>query len=230
VAIDIDSTLYDFETPFRQACFDLAFDKEEKDKETYFKAAYHSWVQWRSPADIDDRIFTEALAIVHSDDVIKSRPSFEGAVRVCNHISDEHEIIYLTNRNETCTDATDVWLKGQGFPVGTLICTMEDKAQFLRECQFIIDDRPRTLVNFVTDFKWQREMEFWNMYGWNEYANRAPRKGFSLMYDYNDNLTDCDNIYLAPTWGGIAHYLHKTGVLSGVDEEDVSCVRSRKEY
>jgi uncharacterized HAD superfamily protein len=209
IAIDIDSTLYDFETPFRQACLDLAFERDDKEK--YFKAAYHSWVQWRSPADLDETIFAEALARVHSDAVILSRTPFENAVDVVSKLAEEHEVFYITNRDPDCHAATHAWLVKHGFPnASMLICTMDNKALHLKDCQYIIDDRPKTMVEFVYD-------RMWSTYDpcKGECSEDKERKAFSLMFEYNDSLTDIPNVYLAPTWAGIEYYLTEKGVLNG---------------
>lgn len=198
IAVDIDSTLYDFETPFRQACLDLAFEREDKEK--YFKAAYHSWVQWRSPADIDFSIFMEALDVVHSPEVIRSREPFEGSVDVIGELWEQgSDLIYISNRAPETEEATREWLVKSGFPPGDLICTNDSKREYMADCRYLIDDRPKTMVEFVYDRDW----EF------------GERKAFSKLYEYNEALTDIPNCYLAPTWAGIRYYLEQKGVLNG---------------
>jgi FMN phosphatase YigB (HAD superfamily) len=59
IAVDIDSTLYDFETPAREAMFKLY--KETGDL-VYKEGAYHPWTEWRSPADV---LGSRALAEGH---------------------------------------------------------------------------------------------------------------------------------------------------------------------
>lgn len=207
IAVDIDSTLYDFATPARQAFLDLAI--KHGDKEEYFKGGYQSWVEWRSPGDVCGlEAFMEVLDIVHSDDVIAKQAPYEGASDVLWELYDEgHEMFYISNRDEKAGLATEKWLQDNEFPSGELIVTMDDKQPYLSECQYLIDDRAKTLVQFVEDFNWK-----WT-YG--SLDNPVSRKAFGLMFDYNRALTDVPNIYLAPTWAGIRYYLKKKGVLSG---------------
>lgn len=196
IAIDIDSTLYDFTAPFRQAFFDLAI--EQGQKEALFKGGYHSWVEWRSPADVCGMdAFLEALDRVHSPEVISTRQPYEGSVEVVTELADHgNRLLYVSNRDPMTTGVTTRWLADQGFPVGVdVICSMSDKSAFIQDCAYLIDDRPKTLCDFV--------------YG------KEGRKAFGLMFEYNRALTDIPNIYLAPTWGGLRYYLEDKGVLSG---------------
>lgn len=202
VAVDIDSTLYDFMPPMRQAFLDLAL--ERGDKESYFRGGYQSWVEWRSPTDVCGLdAFVEALARVHSDDVILSRQPFDHAVEVTNEIAEEYDIVYVTQRNSSCFEATWEWLMESGFPEGDLKLTDSDKSEALVDCQYLIDDRPKTLVEFVYDPLWRPVA-----------TDVGSRKAFGLLYEYNRALTDVPNIYLAPTWWGLKFYLIEKGVLS----------------
>jgi hypothetical protein len=208
IAIDIDSTLYDFATPCRQAFLDLAL--EHGDKEEYFKGGYQSWVEWRSPADVCGiDAFLEALNIVHSPDVIRSQSPYTHSEEVLNDVSMEHEIFYISNRSVESREATEEWLfEICDFPKADVICTMEDKAPYLTQCQYLIDDRCKTLVEFIYDFTWKYT------YGALEGADNQ-RKAFGLLFEYNRNLTDIPNVYLAPTWAGIRYYLERKGILNG---------------
>lgn len=206
IACDIDSTLYDFATPCRQAFLDLAL--EHGDKEEYFKGGYQSWVEWRSPADVcGPEAFMEALSIVHSPDVIKAQNAYEGAEEVLTEVSQEHEIFYISNRDPEVQAATEEWLFDiNSFPRAEVICMMDDKRPYLRDCQYLIDDRCKTLVEFVYDDSWKR--------GLKPVGVLEERKAFGLLFEYNRNLTDIPNIYLAPTWAGIRYYLERKGVLN----------------
>lgn len=206
IAIDVDSTLYDFATPARQAFLDLAMKHGEK--EEYFKGGYQSWVEWRSPGDVCGlEAFQEVLDIVHSPDVILEQTPYLGAVDVVNEIADQHDIFYITNRSYSAAGATEEWLEQKGFPTAEVIAMMDDKAPYLSECQYIIDDRAKTLVRFVEDFNWK--------YTYGSLEQPRQRKAFGLLFEYNRNLTDLPNIYLAPTWAGIRYYLIKKGVIDG---------------
>jgi hypothetical protein len=209
IALDLDSTLYDFATPARQAFLDLAIKHGEK--EEYFKGGYQSWVEWRSPADVcGPEVFNEVLEIVHSPDVILAQAPYLGAQEVVTEVAEQHDIFYISNRSPDSVDATQEWLRKNDFPEANLIAMMQDKQPYLMECQYIIDDRAKTLVQFVEDFYWKYK------YGVSATVeSELPRKAFGLLHPYNKNLTDVPNIYLAPTWGGLEYYLHRKGVLSG---------------
>lgn len=207
IAIDIDSTLYDFATPARQAFLDLALRHGEK--EEYFKGGYQSWVEWRSPADVCGLdAFNEVLDIVHSPKVVRAQTPYPNSIEVLKEVEREHEIFYISNRSSESVEATEEWLWDiNDYPWGNLICTMEDKQPYLSECQYLIDDRAKTLVQFVEDFNWK--------YTFGSLDNAQPRKAFGLLFEYNRNLTDIPNIYLAPTWAGIRYYLQTKGVING---------------
>lgn len=207
IAIDIDSTLYDFASPCRQAFLDLAL--EHDDKEEYFKGGYLHWGEWRSPADVcGPEAFQEALDIVHSDKIIKEQPPYAYSEEVVNEIRDQHEMFYISARDTASKGATEEWLfELNDFPEAPVITTFDDKIPYLIECQYIIDDRAKTLVDFVYDFNWK--------YTYGAINPDMQRKGFGLLFEYNRALTDIPNVYLAPTWHGIRYYLQEKGVLDG---------------
>jgi len=195
VAIDIDSTLYDFETVFRQAYIDIAIENGNK---SLFRGAYSSWVEWRSPRDVcGEEAFQQALERVHTYDVITSRNPYEGSSDVLCSLKDAgHELLYISNRSKSLFDPTREWIN-KNFPQGDLICTMNDKQSELSDCQYIIDDRPKTLCEFLYNNSWQG----------------SPRIAFGLLFEYNRALTDIPNVYLAPTWAGIKFYLQREEVI-----------------
>ena len=200
IAVDIDSTLYDFETAFRQAYIDNALESGDK---SLFRGAYASWVEWRSPWDVcGEEAFDEALKRVHSEEVIESRQPFEGAADVLFRLAKDYKIVYLSNRDEDLTNITEHWLI-QHFPCGEVICTTQDKKGHLMDCQYLIDDRPKTLCDFLYDWNWQTMQK------------EGKRLAFGLLFEYNRALTDIPDLYLAPTWAGIGFYLERQGVLSG---------------
>lgn len=207
IAVDIDSTLYDFGLPLRQAFLDMALD--EGDKERYFKGGYQSWVEWRSPTDVcGHEAFEKALESVHSPDVIKSQIPFEGASEVVNLLCEEgHEVYFLSNRSNSkeVVEATEEWIDDNIVDLDktdmywSVTCTLQDKRKYLVETDYLIDDRPKTLVEFI-------------------YKYGPPgSKAFGLMYEYNRALTDIPNIYLAPTWKGLEYYLMSKGVIGSFD-------------
>lgn len=187
IAVDIDSTLYDFETPFRQAYLDLAIESGDKD---YFRGAYHGWFEWRSPLDAcGDKAFGAALDMVHSPETIMTRTCFDGAIETLSKF--KGKIAYVSNRDESLSDVTQSWIEFSGLPDGEVLCVLDDKTKYISGCKYLIDDRPKTLCDFV--------------YG------DDNRKAFGLLYEYNRALTDIDKIFLAPTWAGIDYYLQREG-------------------
>lgn len=145
---------------------------------------------------------------------------------------------------------------------------MEDKRPHVADCQYLIDDRPKTVVDFVYDFDWEKRVrdhadhiyrlgpsegephseeamqaiddvldkyyeegplaksDFDELYRVQEeaakqYTGATRRRAFVKAYSYNQNLTDIPYVYLAPTWSGLAWYMHQKGVLSEVPIEPV---------
>lgn len=211
IAVDIDSTLYDFATPARQAFLDLALRHGEK--EEYFRGGYQSWVEWRSPADVcGPEAFNEVLDIVHSPEIIRAQTPYPNSIEVLREVACEHELFFISNRSSKSVAPTEEWLWDiYDYPEGELICTMEDKQPYLSECQYLIDDRAKTLVQFVEDFHWKYT---YGSISTPDSDTSDERKAFGLLFEYNRNLTDIPNIYLAPTWSGIAYYLRRAGVIT----------------
>lgn len=129
--------------------------------------------------------------------MIAGRTPYDGAVDTLKALAEEHELLYISNRATERYAATADWLFQWDFPDGKLICSHDDKQQAMVHCQYLIDDRPKTLVDFVYDYHWRAK------HG----PNMNTRKAFGLMFEYNRGLTDIPNVYLAPTWKGIGHYL-----------------------
>lgn len=162
IAVDIDSTLYDFETPAREAM--LRLYRETGDR-AFKEGAYHPWTEWRSPADVltdehgDIGRWLEAIGLCHDADVIESMRPFDGAVETCRALVDAgHSLLYISNRATEAADATERWLESNGFLVEgstEVMCLMGDKAPHMAGCQYIIDDRLKTVVEFVHDYEWK---------------------------------------------------------------------------
>lgn len=201
-AIDIDSTLYSFETAAREA-FQKLYD--ETGDRNYLKGLYHSWDEWRSPADACGiEIWMKVIGMCHVPEIIERQVPFPGAVATLQALVDEgYQLMYLSTRTPEASEATCNWLDNCGFPMGDQIevhCRMEDKGPYLAECQYLIDDRPKTLIEFIYDPSW------------NQF--KGERKALSLLYPYNRALTDVPNIFLAPSWVGISSWLVRKGLLS----------------
>lgn len=214
IAVDIDSTLYDFETPAREAFTKLYEMTGNRD---YLRGAYHPWTEWRSPSDSCGlETWLKVIELCHSEEIILAQRPFNGAVETCQALADEgHELLYISNRVIESAPATYAWLEREGFPLDHDIAEIEEwrsghafktltteKRPFLKDCQYLIDDRPRTAVDFVYDMEWRQN-----------YPD-LKRKAFLLAYPYNQALTDIPNLYIAPSWAGINQYLVSKGVLT----------------
>lgn len=222
IAVDVDSTLYDFETPSRDASLKLW---QETGDDAFKEAAYHPWTEWRSPADVlmgEDGVphrWLEVIARVHEDDSILGMQPFSGAVETCSALAKAgHHLIYITNRAASTEEATRQWLDRNGFfgypaqdpDAYSLVVTEGNKAPFMADCQYLIDDRLKTCVQFVYDFDWQFNFGVRGHVKGN--ANR-DRIAFVKAYPYNQNATDIPGLILAPTWAAINVYLVKKGLL-----------------
>lgn len=206
IAVDIDDTLYSF----RDAAMQVLSQWAEAD-ENVTKALYTPWVQWRTPHDMLGDVWLDTINAVHDNDMILAQEPYQHVVPVMRALSESgNKFVYISNRATETKGATYEWLVKSGFPIDghELVCTQENKMDHVRHCQYIIDDRTKTIVQFVTDVGWQAFE-----------SQDKPRIAFGLMKDYNQNLTDLPNIYLAPTWIGLAFYLRKKGLLTvEVDE------------
>jgi hypothetical protein len=207
IAVDVDNTLYDFESAARQAFLDLAAERSD---EGLFQGAYNPWTEWRSMGDVcGPEVQSAVICRVHEPEVILDQTPYIGAADVLwELVNAGYKLKYISNRSPDAFGATYRWLEGCGFPIGVsapdanLVCTMGNKIPLVSDCQYIIDDRPKTLVQFIYDAQW--------LHG----RLRQPRLGFGLAFPFNQNLTDVPGVYLAPTWGGIRYYLIKKGVLA----------------
>lgn len=214
IAVDIDSTLYDFETPAREAFFKLY---EKYDDKSLFAGAYNPWTEWRSPADACGiEKWLEAIALCHDRDAILAQVPFSGAVATCQALQDEgHHLLYISNRATEASEPTQAWLDEWGF-LGEnteVLALMGDKKPHMAKCQYLIDDRPKTVIEFIHDHDWYNK----NVVSRVDAVGRPDpqeRIAFVKAYQYNQNLTDVPNLYLAPTWAGLNYYLVSKGVLS----------------
>lgn len=162
IAVDIDSTLYDFETPAREAFTRLA---QQRDDKSLLRGAYHPWTEWRSPADACGiQPWLDVIDLCHDADMIAKQVPFAGAVETCKALMNEgHELLYISSRKSETERATREWLEEWQFMdsvSGELACVVPpaDKKPFMTECQYLIDDRPKTVVDFIYDYDWQKMM------------------------------------------------------------------------
>jgi hypothetical protein len=208
VAVDIDDTLYSFATLARQVLADEAYSRDD---EVLKRAAYAPWTQWRTPPDMmgEDR-WMEIIALCHDENKILEQTPFDHAVDVVTELAQHHEVVYVSSRAAERFDVTDKWLKDSGFPHGVLTCSGSDKVEHLKRCQYLIDDRPSTLVRFVYDYGWIADGHCLKD---GEFIESKQRRAFGLMTEFNAALTDVPRISLAPNWSLIRHYLKKKEVL-----------------
>lgn len=222
IAVDIDSTLYDFDSIAREILAHMTREQPELSK-----ALYASWDQWRTPADLvglDN--WMECIRRTHDSEMILKQVPFPGAVETCQALMKEgHQLLYISNRATETEEATGDWLVNNGFfdapekirVPAALVVTTGDKAPYMTECQYLIDDRLKTCVQFVYDFDWLNDRVYaHDPMGEINYVRPAStrRKAFVKSYPYNHNATDIPGLYLAPTWAGLALYMEKKGLLS----------------
>jgi len=202
IAVDVDDTMYDYCGAARQELANWSGPDAQRARQ----ASYAVWSDWRSPNDIcGGNLWMDVIAKVHEDESILRQDPFPGAVDVLHELAQQHEILYISTRAPRCHDATAQWIRDLGFPDGDLVCTFESKIVHTVDCQYIIDDRPKTLVEFVYDFHWKHK------YG--SYGEDTKRLGFGLLGSPNLALTDVPGVYLAPSWALLRTYLVEKGGL-----------------
>lgn len=193
IAVDLDDTLYSFAQLARREFAQMAMEQGNKHMQ---RGAYLAWVEWRSPADILGMdTWMEVIERCHTPNRIHQQTAFpDAADTVRDLVNQGHEILYISNRSPDVQLDTALWLDRQKFPIkGTeLVCTFEDKMDYLTDCEYLIDDRPKTLVQF---------------------AYSEPRRtAFGIFGEHNRSLTDVPGIYLAPNWLLLRNYLKEKGV------------------
>lgn len=216
VAVDIDSTLYDFDTLAREAALSLWLETNE---EVYRRGIYYSSEDWRAPAELMgvEKWVDGVIARCHDDEMILKQVPFAGAVETCQALIDAgHSLVYISNRKTETEAATRQWLVNNRFLPdpervnARLVVTEGDKRPFITDCQYIVDDRLKTCVEFVYDYEWQY---FHGERGVVKGAANLDRRAFVLKYPYNQNATDIPGLYVAPTWAGLNVYMHRKGLL-----------------
>lgn len=200
IGVDVDDTLYSFANLARGV---LAAEAAKTGDKKLEAAAYASWPEWRTPVDLlGVEEWLRIIAICHDEEMIRQQQPYQGAADLLTELAVDHELVYVSSRDRERYVATREWLTTNLFPAGNLICVDGDKKEALAGCQYLIDDRPRNLIDFIHDPYWFA-------------ANGNTRKGFGLMTEFNRALTDVKNIYLVPpgNWNMMRHYFVKTGVL-----------------
>lgn len=214
IAIDVDDTLYSFTDEAREV-LSVMIDEPEYAlyKEQLTHALYAKWDQWRTPFELcghndhGDSLWLECIARCHDTEAILRQRPFQGAVQVLKELAWQgHSFVYISNRATETYEATLQWLTEQGFPVDPtrheLVVTAGDKRPYVRACQYMIDDRPKNVIQFVYD----RECGYRD--------DGSPwRQAFVKVTDYNSSLTDVPGLKLAHTWAGLRRYMVKEGLL-----------------
>lgn len=213
IAVDIDDTLYSFTEEAREQ---LSLMVDEPEFEAYRTQLSHTlyakWDQWRTPFELagfdaeDNSLWLKCVERCHDSDAILRQRPFNGAVEIVNELVEEgHELVYISNRMRETYEATSLWLAQEGFPIGQdqteLVVTAGDKRPFIRDCEYMIDDRVKNIIEFVYDYDYAAE------------HGPGQRKGFVRVADYNGGLTDVPGLYLAHTWAGLRRYMVKSGLL-----------------
>lgn len=202
-----DDTLYPFGDAVREEFFRMAVEKDDR---SILKGAYAPFTEWRSLSDsLEGELVYEAILRVH-DRTLHQTPFKNAAVTLWDLKAKGHEILYITSRLDKYHEDTAGWLADHDFPVepeDELKCIQGSKIPHMRDCKYLIDDRPQTVIDFVTDYVWQ------NWHG-SEIQPENERKAFGLWFPYNQALTDIKNVYLAPNWYGIRYYLKRKGLIT----------------
>lgn len=188
IAVDVDSTLYDFSVPARNAFLHLA---QRRDDKSLFRGLYQPWIEWRSTHDAcGEETWAEVCEIALDPDVFIRQPPYAGAAITLQALTAAgHNIMYISSRQSKLEEVTRSWLDMHDFPKGKVLLVQTDKTPFIRQARYLIDDRPRWLIEFVYSAEWGN-----------------LRRAFGLWHPYNANLTDIPNVYLAPTWMGLNHF------------------------
>lgn len=205
IAVDIDDTLYPFCDLARKIALEEGIRRDDKQ---LIAAAYAPWPEWRSPPDLMglDK-WLEIIALCHDNDMILNQRPYDGAVEVLTELAQHHDLLYISNRATETKMATRFWLDTNYFPRGELVVTDQAKKPFVAHCQYLIDDRPKTIIEFIHDYDW---------YADNRGTSVGERRAFSLTKEFNRGLTDVSRVYLAPTWYGMRHYMAGKGLLPEV--------------
>lgn len=203
IGIDIDDTLCSFTDQARSL---LANWPDAIYADRARQAAYSPWTQWRMAADLCDGFWQDVIDKCHEPDMIMANQPYPGAVEVIQALHKRgHHLFYISNRHPSRHEPTAAWLEKNGFPMDTLLCTYDAKLPWIADCQYLIDDRPKTLVEFVYDYNWK------NYHG-SENQSKA-RRGFGIMTPANQSFTDVPKVYLAPNWKLLRRYLALKGGL-----------------
>lgn len=215
IACDIDDTLYSFTDEAREVLSEMV-DEDERYHEQLKNALYANWDQWRTPYELcgfdenRDSLWLEVIRRCHDDERILAQTPFPGAVETLQDLDKEgHQFVYISNRATETYEATFQWLEEQGFPTDPLkhelVITSGPKGPYVEQCQYMIDDRARNVLDFIYDYEWYEKTRY-----------RIPlreRKAFVRVAGYNNGLTDVKRLYLGHTWTALRRYMIREGLL-----------------
>lgn len=230
IAVDIDDTLYSFTDEAREVLSWMVDDPEfEQYKTQLSHALYATWDQWRTPFELcgfrnddDDHpqrsLWLQCIEYCHDNESILRQQPFVGSVDVLCELSDEgHELLYISNRATETEDATRQWLINNGYPGGELVVTSGNKAPFIADCQYMIDDRVKNVLEFIYDYEYEtrvrEEVSTYEEWEREDVYDLLRRRAFVRVAEYNGGLTDVPGLYLAHTWKGLRRYMVKKGLL-----------------
>jgi hypothetical protein len=219
IAVDVDDTLYSFTGEAREVLSAMVDEPDLAEYKTQLSnALYAKWDQWRTPFELcgfdanGDSLWLECIARCHDDEAILRQTPFRGSVETLTELAEEgHRLTYISNRATETEEATFQWLYDNGFPINPLfhqlVVTSGDKAPYIRDCQYMIDDRVKNVLDFIYDHDWYyREVD-------TKGTGKGRRVAFVPVADYNGGLTDVKGLYLAHNWVGLRRYMVKAGLL-----------------
>jgi PAS domain-containing protein len=211
IAIDIDDSLYSFTDEAREQLFLMIEEPKYATRAEQLKrCVYAKWDQWRTPYELcgfdedGNSLWLKCIQRCHDDHAIFRQEPFRNSVEVLRELVDNgHNLVYISNRHTETEYATQRWLNKNGFPEGKLVITSGDKLPHIRHCQYMVDDRPKNVIEFAYDFEWMAGAG----------RHQGERVAFVRVADYNGGLTDVPRLYLAHTWRGLRSYMVKEGLI-----------------
>lgn len=207
IAVDIDSTVYDFTSlarnEARQMAFEEGWESDFSTKDTdlaikLMKASGLPWPEWRSPGDLfGAELWSKILDRTHAPNRILVQEPYEDSVSVINDwIYDGAEVFFITSRDpDETAEATEQWLIDIGIVDPTLLCTGRVGSKIptliMKDTNVLIDDRPQTLV----DFAYEDHIDFVAAIG--------------IQHPYNQGLSDIPRLDIVKSWAEIPSALER---------------------
>lgn len=175
--VDIDNTLNLFDATCVVVAHNLYGVKVDE--------TFCSWGEALYNLSPEERM--NVFRTAHSPYYINILSPLGGSVEALREISEDFDIVYLSDRHVAAHDDTVAWLRQHEFPQPENLVCSADKRDYMKtissDIAFIVDDRPRTLI-------------------FARYELGLPHV-FSIKYRYNENLSDIPGIHLSATWADI---------------------------